>query len=50
MTAMKTWRPDWGHVVLIYAMLLMIALGGCEALRDGVGKTDFWADREKAKY
>lgn len=40
------------QVAAIYAFLLAAALlfPACEALRDGVGRTDFWTDRERSKY
>lgn len=41
---------DWKHAVLVFGILLIIGLGGCAEFRDGVGRTDFWADRERSKY
>lgn len=39
-------RP-YRQIGLLFAALVAISmlLPACEALRDGVGKTDFWADR-----
>lgn len=47
------WKADWGHVALLYGMLLAVTLlfPGCEAVRQGMGDaSQFWEPRQRQAY